>query len=209
MAEHGGRWWFVPFVVLGLIIVVDVIRQAWPDAIFFLVALIVAALQQRHGALPRHQLTGTVPVPGILWITAVAFVVLSIAPRYSVVTIAVVGLVGLVFLTVAALGRHPEPGDGQPPPLQAGPLTRAVIAWGAVLVTAALWELTAYLTMRFGLLSDGVMPSISDVINPLMDSGVGKVIFIALWLAGGAALLIRAWRVPAAKRTQVIRRKRR
>lgn len=196
MTTTSARSWLVPCVVLALVIVVAVIRAAWADVAFFTAALALAIAQTRAERPPRHALRGRPPRPWIGGAALTAGVILAWAPRHGLASGAVVGLLGLVTVTVAALGGWRANG-GRTPPHPGGPASRrAVLAWGAIIVAAGLWELTAYLTWRWGVLPDGVMPSISDVLDPLLEEPVGKVAFVLVWLTGGTALLLRAWRGP-------------
>ncbi len=194
MAPAALRSRSVPFVVLALIMIVDVVRGAWPDLVFFLVAFVLAAGQTRSARTPALALRGPPPRALLAAGAGLAWVILALAPRHGAVAGVVVGTLGVVTGVVAALGGWPAAGVGTAPARPGGPaFCRAVLAWAAIIVVAGVWELTAYLTWRFGVLADGVMPSISDVLDPLLDTGVGKAVFALVWLAGGAGLLMRAW----------------
>ncbi|QGH68149.1 hypothetical protein [Pseudactinotalea sp. HY158] len=205
MAVTSSRSWLAPFVVLTLVTAVDVIRAAWADAIFFAVAIVLAAVQTRSPRRPRHALAGRAPIAAIVGTALAALLVLTFTPRHGLGAGVVVCLLGAATVTVAVLGGWPRGPSGLNEPAPAVDhrrgdergdpgLRRAGRAWGAIIVLAGLWELTAYLTWRWGVLADGIMPSISDVLDPILDTFAGKAAFAAIWLAGGAGLLIRAWR---------------
>lgn len=63
------------------------------------------------------------------------------------------------------------------------------IAWAAAFVVGCIWELSQFI---IGNVDPGRSAyALSDLIDPLLDSLPGKVVFVAAWLAGGVLLLRR------------------
>lgn len=200
---HRSGWGIVPFAVLGLIIIVGVIRRAWSDVGFFTVALVLAGVQTARPVRPVHAIRSPGPPPALVLAYAGCAGLLLVAPRFSVFSGILVCLIGVGAVLVAGLGGWADTtDDGHPRPrgTAPGPLRRAALCWSSIIVVVGLWELTAYLTGRFGLLPDGTMPSISDLLDPLLGEPFGQVIFVLAWLGLGTRLLMRAWAAPARER---------
>src|SRR5699024_3493080 len=100
----------------------------------------------------------------------------------------------------SAWPRAPPPGaapTGSPPP---GPSSRplaaarcaAGIAWAIVLVTLALWELSAFLIGVATPPGTPTPPSVSGALDPYFADFTSRAVLVALWVAGGAYLLHRA-----------------
>lgn len=200
---HRSGWGIVPFSILGLIIIVGVIRRAWSDVGFFTLALALAGVQTVRPVRPAHAIRSPGPPPALVLAYAGCAGLLLVAPRFSVFSGILVCLIGVGAVLVAGLGGWAgatDDGDPRPRGTAPRPLRRAALCWSAIIVAVGLWELTAYLTGRFGLLPDGTMPSISDLLDPLLDEPLGQVIFVLAWLALGARLLMRAWSAPTRER---------
>jgi hypothetical protein len=70
-------------------------------------------------------------------------------------------------------------------------ISRAGIAWAAIAIAGCLWEVASFL---LGLLSPAAMvehPSISILLDPVLDSSGGQIGFVAVWLFGLVWLLRR------------------
>lgn len=74
----------------------------------------------------------------------------------------------------------------------AGRISRfGAVAWGAVFVSLALWELTA-LILQPSLTTDSYAhPTISVLMDSALASAVGRSLFLVLWLGVGSVLLER------------------
>src|SRR5699024_9604868 len=112
MAPAAMRSRSVPFVVLVLIMIVDVVRGAWPDLAFFLAAFVLAVVQTRSVRAPGRALRGPPPRAVIAAVAGVAWVALALAPRHGLVTGVVVGTLGVATGVVAVLGGWPAAGVG-------------------------------------------------------------------------------------------------
>ncbi|WP_166983805.1 hypothetical protein [Paramicrobacterium fandaimingii] len=182
-------------IVLLLVAVFQLIRGAWVDAAFFVAALVAATLC----TWVRGSVRGTRASPGLVMLAVgiglLTAVVLIAAPRHGLATGILVCIIGLAAAYVAIFGRHTTARSMQrtTPDGAETVLRRARVAWGSLILIAGVWEATAYLTWKWGLLADGTMPSMSDVLDPVLNSPVGKSVFVVAWLAAGIFLMMRAW----------------
>jgi hypothetical protein len=111
---------------------------------------------------------------GLVVITAV----LTVAPRYGLLDVLVVGLLGGVAVVLAATR-----GDLTPP-------VRRGAAWPYAVVglVAALNELTAYL-LETSPLADWRHPAFSDLMDPVFAWPPTRGLLVLAWLTGGLWLL--------------------
>lgn len=176
--------WTLILVITGLF---QVFRGAPIDGAFFLVVALVLVMdalgwvsgpdQVQHNLI-RHRhsvMIGAAAVLGAL---------LVIAPRHGIVEGIIVGAIGISVLFFA----WPSHGDTG---ASAVPLRRSAILWSVIGVVCCLWEVTSFL---LGLPSPDAQfthPSISLLLDPVLDTPEGRIGFTALWLLGGIALLRR------------------
>lgn len=171
--------WTLILVITGLF---QVFRGAPIDGAFFLVVAIVLMMDAVGwvGGPDRAQ-----PRRGVMiGAAAVLGTLMVIAPRHGVVEGLIVSAIGLSALFFA----WPSPGAMD---AAAAPLRRSAILWSLIGVACCLWEVSAFL---LGLPSPAAQlthPSISLLLDPVLDTPEGRVGFTALWLLGGIALLRR------------------
>lgn len=176
------RPWTVILVATGLF---QVFRGAPIDGAFFLVVAAVLVADE----------FGFVTLPGVAaprrWVLGVAAAVLGtlmvLAPRHGLVEGLVVSAIGLSVLLFA----WPDH-DGTT--ATRAPLRRAGILWSVVAVAACVIELASFL---LGVPSEAAKfahPSVSLLLDPALDTIEGRVVFTALWLVVGIALLRRGRR---------------
>lgn len=119
-------------------------------------------------------------------VCAAAAIAAGSAARYSIADVVLVLAIGSpVFAAVwpeRAVAFAPDAGR---------PVLRASWAWTCVGLAAALWELTAYLPERSPS-GDSVHPSISDLVDPVLDFAPARAGFAACWVVAGYGLL--RWR---------------
>ncbi|SEC50545.1 hypothetical protein SAMN04489806_3081 [Paramicrobacterium humi] len=182
--------WLTALVLVG---VFQIIRGTWDDVLIFAIALACALWQAVHRDPPDRRISGVPPLNGLVTAAIVVGVLLVLLPRHSIAAGVVIVIIGAAGLTVALLGGWPaEPTSSTLASREPRPALRtAMVAWGCIVLVAGLWEATAYLTWKWGLLADGVMPSISDVVDPLLDTVVGKIVFVGVWITTGVAVLRR------------------
>lgn len=173
--------------ILALTGAFHVFRGAPVDGLIFLGgALVIAAdalgwlgfralNRERH---PRRIL--------VVVLMAVLLLVLALAPLYGGVETVVVVAIGIVLMPIV----WPQPAIPAP---RARPdaVRRAAIVWSVIAVAGAAWEIGAYFMSTPSLAAEYAFPPLSDLIDPFVASPIGRAVLIALWLAGGYALIKR------------------
>lgn len=121
-----------------------------------------------------------------LTVTSSFALVLIIAPRHSIADLIAFVLIGI---TVLLLAWEPAP-DREKPPHHA--LVRSAVIWSVLAVALCLWESLAFILSVTT--PNGVenFPTISVLLDPFVESLVGRIIFVGLWVAAGLGLL-RVW----------------
>lgn len=171
--------WTAILIITGLF---QVFRGAPVDGAFFLViagvlvadAFGLVALPDRR--MPRRSVVfGTAAVLGVLMV---------IAPRHGFVEGLIVSAIGVTVLLFA----WPDPGTTSVRKL---PLRRAAVVWSIIAVVIALWELTSFFLGLPSPEAEFRHPSISLLLDPVLNTVEGRIGFTALWLVSGIALLRR------------------
>lgn len=163
-------------------------RGAWVDAILFYAIVAVLVIDRLTGGtitLIKQPLIVSKPV--MLVAGGIATMILVIAPRHGVINFVVMVVIGLSVLLVA---WQPQP-EGKKLPARA--YTRSTYAWAILAVALCVWEALAFIfsvVMPNGLLN---YPTVSVLLDPLVENLWGRIFFVALWIAGGLALL-GVWR---------------
>jgi hypothetical protein len=160
-------------------------RQAIADAVVFLglgVALVIGetgifARLDGKAIRPRRVVVGA--------ILAADALVLIFTPRHGIadgVALAVSGV--FVFLVAWPNEAASERASWTPR------LTRSAIAWAILGIAFCIWELTMYF-LGYGEDGRTAFPALSDILDPLLNNPIGRVVGVAAWLAGGVALTRR------------------
>lgn len=176
--------WTLILVITGLF---QVFRGAPIDGTFFLVVALVLVMDalgwvsgpdraQPNPIQPRRSvMIGAAAVLGTLMV---------IAPRHGIVEGLIVSAIGLSVLFLA----WPSHGDTD---ASAVPLRRSAILWSVIGVACCLLEVSSFLLGLPSLDAQFTHPSISLLLDPVLDTPEGRIAFTALWLLGGIALLRR------------------
>ncbi len=61
--------------------------------------------------------------------------------------------------------------------------------WAVIGVAACLWELTSFIAQQVWPLEEDSHPAVSDLVGPLLQSWLGRAVFLLLWAAAGWWLL--------------------
>ncbi len=135
------------------------------------------------GPLNRERATRRVLVMVLL---AVLVLVLALAPLYGGVDTVVVVAIGVALMPIV----WPQPATPTP---KARPdaVRRAAFVWSVLAVVGFAWEIGAYFMSRPSLADEYAFPPLSDLVDPFVASPLGRAVLIALWLAGGYALIRR------------------
>jgi hypothetical protein len=122
-----------------------------------------------------------VPVWLIATTVSVSALLLYVSPRHETVNF----LVLLVFIPVGIALLMYRDSERQGPPAQA--VRRSRLAWGIWAVSFALVELVAYVSSK--ITQDlGSFPTISVLLDPVLDEPLGRAVFVAIWLIAGVYL---------------------
>jgi hypothetical protein len=193
--------WTLILVITGLF---QLLRGAPVDAAFFLV--IAALLMADAAGLLWFAGTG-LPRRGLIVVTAILLgVLLVLVPRHGAAVGIVVGAAGIGLL---ALAWSPSPPPQSPAsraarpvsarvlaarpvsarvlaarPVSARPsgISRSAIAWTAIAIAGCLWEVASFLLGLPSPAAEAEHPSISILLDPLLDTSEGRIGFLAVWL---------------------------
>ncbi|KHL18047.1 hypothetical protein CLV56_1143 [Mumia flava] len=174
----------VSALVLAFLAGFQVMRESPRDLTIFtgatLLVVVGAVLRRPRVAVPRRLLRlaarrSPLAVGIAVGLVVVAVLVLVLAPRESLAIELVAGAIGLVVLLVAWGARDDLPGalDARAPG-RVRPYRRAATAWVVLVAAFGAWQLVAY--------EPG--PTVSDILDPMADAPVGRVVFVVVWLLG-------------------------
>lgn len=208
LRTHTFAYYVAPWVAILLIASgFHFYRRAPIDGtIYLLVAM--GLLADAAGLLAKVGRTPIrLPPRGPLVVAAVVLgVPLAITPRYGITDVIVISAIGIGVLVATwpvlpathADSSAREPSSTLPP--AAGPAPRtasrkatrlAAQLWAGIGILVCLWELSAFFLGQGSPESEYAFPPLSDLVGPMLDSLVGRVLLVAAWLAGGIALLNR------------------
>jgi hypothetical protein len=170
--------WVIIFVIMALF---HIWRESWQDvAIFGISALVI--LTQVFGltkvgfsAQPKLSLWTIAPV------VALSAIVLYISPRHGLENF----LVLIFFILVGiALIMYKDAARQYPAKIT---IRRSRLYWSLWAIGFALNELFAYVASKLtGSLE--AFPTISVILDPVLDEPLGRAVFVALWLTAGIYL---------------------
>jgi hypothetical protein len=176
------RPWTLIVVATGLF---QVFRGAPVDGAFFLaIAALLVADDLGIVALPALRMPRMAVLVGVGFVLGVLLV---LAPRHGIIEGVIVSGIGLSVLVYA----WPDHGSGDS---HGASLRRAGILWAVIAVAVCLIEVTSFL---LGIPSEAAKfehPSISLLLDPALDTIEGRIVFTALWVVVGIALLRRGRR---------------
>ena len=181
------RWpevvWLAILTAIG---VVQIVRAQWFDAaVFFGAVLALAADSFGLGPSVRKRRR-----PALRWLIAGAVVlgaVLCFLPRHGLWMGVAVTVAGVAALIVT----WPQPGSTGAPPWSRG-LRRLAVAWSVILVAGCLWELLQFVLGRVEPRSQWY--ALSDLVDPVVASVPGHLLFVAAWIGAGVFLIRRGRR---------------
>lgn len=177
------RWpvvcWLVILVLIG---VAQLVRGEWFDAAVFLVAIALVCCSILLPAQGAHR-----PRPYLVVFAATALAAaVALLPRHST------GMIVAVLITGVAALVASWPGAASARRAWTPGLRRLAVAWAVILVAGCLWELAQFIVGRIA----PTQPSfaLSDLVDPLLDTELGKAVFAGAWLSCGAFLVLRGRR---------------
>jgi hypothetical protein len=181
--------WIAILILTGLF---QFYRGALADGIVFL-AMAAALLVGETGILSRFDGWRWQPRRIVVIIALViAAAVPVFTPRHGLADGVVVVVSGILLFVVAwpnppAVESAAEPWTTR--------LTRSALAWAIVGIAFCIWELGMYF---LGLNAAGrtEFPALSDLLDPILNNPIGRLLGVAAWLAGGVALARRGRTTP-------------
>lgn len=128
----------------------------------------------------------------MLWgLAGVATVVLVLAPRHELATLVVVVLIGVGMLVIAWLPqstiRHHESGR------LSRESFRSIVIWSLLGVLLCVWEATAFVLSVTTPGGIETYPTVSVLLDPVLEHTVGRIVFVSLWMLAGVGLIF-VWR---------------
>jgi hypothetical protein len=159
-------------------------RAAVADGIVFLAmaaALVVGESGLLAGLDGRAVRPRRLVVAGVLALDAAVMV---FTPRHGLADGLVVAMSGVLVFFVAWPNENGESArsDAWTPRLK-----RAAVAWAILGIAFCVWELTTYF-LGYGAQGRTDYPALSDILDPILNTPIGRVAGVAAWLAGGVAL---------------------
>lgn len=173
------RWpvvcWLVILVLIGA---AQIVRAQWFDAAVFLAALVLMSISIVLPVRGHRIRSGVVVISATVLAVAAALL-----PRHGVGMVAAVLITGVLALVAA------WPGAASARQAWSPGLRKLAVAWTVILIIGCLWELAQFIV---GLIAPQ-QPSfaLSDLIDPLLGTAIGKAVFAGAWLSCGAFLVLR------------------
>ena len=180
--------WTIILVITGCF---HFFRGAIADGVVFL-AVAAGLIADAAGILPfgRTPAVGRPPRAVLAVAAVVVGLPLLLAPLFGIVDVFVLAAVGVATMTIAWPNSSPAPA-GRSDAARAPALRRAAVFWASVALAFSVWELATYLLGRPSAAAGYAFPPLSDLLDPAVASPSWRIILVAAWLAGGAALLRR------------------
>jgi hypothetical protein len=180
--------------VLGVTALFQVYRGAVFDAALFGCATVgLVILEARGDSHPRPGTSRVVRRVTSISLTSGALLLVLPVPlvlkQVALLMIAAVSAVGVLAVARPA---------ASPAPPRTAALHRTEACWAGVLVLICLWEVTAFFLASPGPVAAYDHPTISALVEPLVASELGRILFVAVWLLVGWALLARGAVKPCA-----------
>jgi hypothetical protein len=162
----------------------QIYRGAPVDGAVFL-AMAGALILDLAGILPEPRTTEWRPSRIILiGVLGAAAVVLALTPRHGIGDGIAIAISGILVFLVAWPQRAAPAGSAWTPRMR-----RTATLWAGVGIAICLWELTMFFLGAY--VDRNAFPALSDLLDPLLDQPIGRILFAAGWLVGGVALLRR------------------
>jgi len=160
-------------------------RGAVADGIVFL-AMAVALIVDLTGIFPAFKSREWRPSRIItVLVLAGAAAVLALTPRHGLPDEIVLIVSGVLVFLVAWPDHEVAEKEWN------ARMRRTAALWAGVGIAFCLWELTMYFLGTYVDSGRNAFPALSDLLDPLLQNPVGRVIFVAAWLLGGVALARR------------------
>jgi hypothetical protein len=167
----------------------QIYRGAPIDGAVFL-ALAVALILDLTGILPAPRNTQWQPSRIILIsVLGAAAAVLALTPRHGIGDGIAIAISGILVFLVAWPQRGAPAGTNETESAWTPRMRRSAAAWACVGIAICLWELAMYFLGTY--VDRSAFPALSDLLDPLLNNPIGRILFAAAWLVGGVALMRR------------------
>jgi len=179
--KRGFSYWTLAFLITTLL---QVFRGSPLDALVFSSGTIILLISSFY---PKVHLPGKWFDLVGRWVGVLAFVLLVVfylIPRHDIWMAYILWAMLPLVLALAWVGPHHAPRMSDPR------LHRAQHIWIEWALIVCFWEYAANIIGQFAA-SNESFPTISLVMDPIMDTHIGKFAFIAAWLWMGYNLLFR------------------
>lgn len=162
-------------------------RGAYSDGILFGTLVALLAIDRSLGKPQWFGRASRIP-RWVLWlVVSIAGVLLVTFPRHGLVSFIVMVTLGVLSLVVAWM-----PVAGHAQRVEPGTVRSAVI-WIVLGIALAVWEATAFVLSVTEPGTYAEFPTISVLLDPFLETVLGRFVFVTLWLLAGVGLVM-AWR---------------
>ena len=159
-------------------------RGAFVDAaLFFLIAGMLIVDRLTGGRIRLINRPMDSPRWVVVAITGALGISLVVAPRHGWVDLVTMVLIGV---TVLVLAWNPRPKSNF---RGARAIKRSALVWSLWAVALCAWEATAFILSVTTPNGGANFPTISILLDPVVESIPGRILFVGLWLAGGLSLI--------------------
>lgn len=177
--NHPISLWVIAFFLTAAL---QIFRGAAGDTIIFVTGtllLLSSGTFARNLDFPAAKYSKTKPM---LWAVLALVILITATPRHTPIMFGIF-LALIVPVLLLAWGDHTEFKQKASPRIR-----RARLMWIIWAVTMCIWEYGANV---FGQLTDvkNAYPTISVLVDPLLDGPIGKAGFVLVWLAVGYGLI--------------------
>ena len=185
---HDRRAWPLSSVLWIVVLLIMASFQTWRGAVvdgvlFYALSAVLIIDRVTRGTITIFKRPIDVPRPVTVAITGTLALVLIVAPRHSWIDFVVLVAIGV---TVVLVAWAPQPA---PQPVAREPLLRSAAIWSVLMVGLCVIEAIAFiLSVTMPQVSVGY-PTISVLLDPVLQNGFGRTLVVAAWLAGGLGLL--------------------
>ncbi|WP_409464514.1 hypothetical protein [Amycolatopsis sp. GA6-003] len=163
------------------------IRDAPADGVIFFAAALLLIFTERRPAPADVLLAPAIRLPSASLIVAVSLVALVFG-RQTVP----------MFLAITAIGIGALVVEWRDPSLPPQPVPRRGWLWVALAISWCVWELVSFVYEQAAGGLSLTHPTMSDLVDPMLDNRVVQALALGVWVAGGLAMLRAA---AAARRT--------
>lgn len=168
----------LPIAALLIASLAHWIRGAPADGVIFFAAAILLLFTERHASAADDLLVPAARLPGASLIIAVALVALVFG-RQTVP----------MFLAVTAIGVGALVVEWRDPSLPSQPVPRRGWLWVALAISWCLWELISFVYEQAAGGLSLTHPTMSDLVDPMLDNRVVQALALGVWVAAGLAML--------------------